>query len=121
MNSNIENDIEIIKNFIETVGEEYDVTQEKAAFTRIFTNYKRLQEEFKQEENEELNTRLQETINEKCELKTELYLNSIPKSKIKDKIGTYRRVISDSNDGDLIHDLRNRIHILEEVLENDKK
>ena len=74
-----------------------------------------------QEENEELNTRLQEAINEKCELKTELYLNSMPKSKIKDKIETYRRVISDSNDGDLIHDLRTKINILEELLENNKK
>lgn len=31
---------------------------------------------------EELNIRLQEEINEKCKLKTELYLNSIPKSNI---------------------------------------
>lgn len=40
----------------------------------------------------------------------------IPKSEIKEKIETYRRVISDSNDGDLIHDLRNKIHVLEELL-----
>ena len=72
-----------------------------------------------QKENEELNTRLQETIKEKYELKTELYLNSIPKSKIENKIETYIRVVADSNDGDLIHDLRTAIHILEELLEND--
>jgi hypothetical protein len=68
---------------------------------------------------EELNIRLQEEINEKCKLKTELYLNSIPKSKIENKIETYRRVVADSNDGDLIHDLRTAIHILEELLGND--
>lgn len=86
------------------------------AIDTILLDYEKLQEE-----NEELNTRLQEAINEKCELKTELYLNSMPKSKIKDKIETYRRVISDSNDEDLIHDLRTKIHILEELLENNKK
>lgn len=89
----------------------------------LVENIEKLQKENEklQVENEELNTILQEAINEKCELKTELYLNSMPKSKIKDKIETYRRVISDSNDGDLIHDLRTKIHILEELLENNKK
>lgn len=51
----------------------------------LVENIEKLQKENKklQEENEELNTRLQEAINEKYELKTELYLNSMPKSKIK--------------------------------------
>lgn len=75
--------------------------------------------EKQQKQIEELNIRLQEEINEKCKLKTELYLNSIPKSKIENKIETYRRVVADSNDGDLIHDLRTAIHILEKLLEND--
>ena len=75
--------------------------------------------EKQQKQIEELNIRLQEEINEKCKLKTELYLNSIPKSKIENKIATYRRVVADSNDGDLIHDLRTAIHILEKLLEND--
>ena len=39
-----------------------------------------------QKQIEELNIRLQEEINEKCKLKTELYLNSIPKSKIEEKV-----------------------------------
>ena len=45
--------------------------------------------------------------------------DSIPKSKIENKIETYRRVVDDSNDGDLIHDLITEIHILEELLGND--
>lgn len=72
-----------------------------------------------QKQMEELNIRLQEEINEKCKLKTELYLNSIPKSKIENTIETYRRVVADSNDGDLIHNLRTAIHILEKLLGND--
>lgn len=45
-----------------------------------------------QKKNEELNIRLQEEINEKCKLKTELYLNSIPKSVIEDKIDVLEKI-----------------------------
>lgn len=92
--------LEIILNLIEKQQKEIDLCEE----TEIA-----------------LNNRIMdlEEINEKCKLKTELYLNSIPKSKIENKIETYRRVVADSNDGDLIHDLRTAIHILEELLGND--
>lgn len=42
--------------------------------------------EKQQKQIEELNISLQEEINEKFKLKTELYLNSIPKSKIEEKV-----------------------------------
>lgn len=48
--------------------------------------------EKQQKQIEELNIRLQEEINEKCKLKTELYLNSIPKSVIEDKIDVLEKI-----------------------------
>ena len=46
----------------------------------------------------------------------ELLENSISKDLIKEKIERYTRAISDSNDGDLKHDLRAKIKVLEEKL-----
>lgn len=57
------------------------------AIEHILSDYKRVLKE-----NEELNIRLQEEINEKCKLKTELYLNSIPKSVIEDKIDVLEKI-----------------------------
>lgn len=45
--------------------------------------------------------------------------NSIPKSKIEEKIKTYQKIIDNSNDGDLIHRLFEEIEVLEELLKGE--
>lgn len=73
-----------------------------------------------QKQIEELNIRLQEEINEKCKLKTELYLNSIPKTVIQDKIEeiinnpTYGYVGCEWNDIEVVQ-------LLENILEGEEK
>lgn len=45
--------------------------------------------------------------------------NCISKDKIKDKIEIYRMAISDSKNGDFIHDVRQKIQVLKELLESE--
>lgn len=84
------------------------------AIEHILSDYKRVLKE-----NEELNIRLQEEINEKCKLKTELYLNSIPKTVIQDKIEeiinnpTYGYVGCEWNDIEVVQ-------LLENILEGEE-
>lgn len=84
------------------------------ALQNILNELDRLQKENKklEEENMQLEAIKDEAIKK-------YNFDSIPKSKIENKIETYRRVVADSNDGDLIYNLRTEIHILEELLEND--
>lgn len=78
--------------------------------------------EKQQKQIEELNISLQEEINEKCKLKTELYLNSIPKSKIeikdlKEKIKDLKEKLYENLDNQKINELGKKYNIKIKIVE----
>lgn len=186
MNNNIEEDIKILEDFKNNkmqrdklelnttggglkIGHYYKTFELDQAIEHILSDYKKLQEEFKEvdhecsrleekevelekenekwkqayqlekdeqlellqkyrtlkQENEELKRLMTYKNGYTKKLEEDLFQNCsnyvIPKSKIKDKIQTYRRIIANSNDGNLIDELWERIRVLWELLENDKK
>lgn len=175
MKNNIEEDIKTIEKMIKNANiENMDMNdcfggEYIEAIEHILSDYKKLQEEFKEvdhecsrleekevelekenekwkqayqlekdeqfellqkyrtlkQENEELKRLMTYKNGYTKKLEGDLFQNCsnyvIPKSKIKDKIQTYRRIIANSNDGNLIDELWERIRVLWELLENDKK
>ena len=72
-----------------------------------------------QKENEELKNQ-EATARRINELLVQRYSNSIPKSKLKEKIRKNEEIIDISNDGDLIHELFQKNKVYEELLESEE-
>lgn len=73
--------------------------------------------EKQKKEIEELETRLQEEIKEKCELKTELYLMSVSKDKIREIITEYQKQLESADTERTAIMLSNFIMVLIDLLE----
>lgn len=91
----MEEDIKKIEYFLDLVDEtidenieveEIEIKELRQAIENLINRNKELEEK-----NKELNERLQEEINENCQLKAELYGNSISKDKIRDDIKELER------------------------------
>ena len=67
----MEEDIELLKEFVEAIGEEYEIVRERQALEKLIKGYRALGEDY--------NHRCQLAIDRKIELE-----NSVPKSKIKE-------------------------------------
>lgn len=87
----MEEDIKILEEFIEAVGEEYEVLKEKQALERVVKGYRKLEEE-----NESLVRQYEYQgalmVNEYFS-KDQVYELFIPKSKVKEKIEELDRKI----------------------------
>lgn len=98
----MEEDIKILEDFIEAVGEEYEVLKEKQALERIVKGYKELEE----------SKITRERVNDiQEETKRIVDKNYIPKSKVKEKIEELEEEIGkaiDNSKGGLDEDFINK-------------
>ena len=112
----MEEDIKILKNLLIDV-ESTLLDEEAMALEKLIKGYRELEAKVKRYEKylDYKDKKFEKALEYEYQERETDY---IPKSKIKEKIESCRRGLDDSNDGDFRHDLRQRIKILQELMED---